>query len=310
VGVLVIRSDQAPAAAPISSLVRIDPAANAVTASYPVPAHLGSVTVAGGRVWVSSLRDGSLWRLEPAAGEVQHFTTTGEPRDLAALGDKLYVASDGETAFEGRVVRYDAVNGFREAGVPVLACSVATGDGVVWAAGCPFIQRLSTDSGAFRVLRSVPIPFQTPRTAENNRSPLRDMAIGEGALWVIGDSLDRRVWRVDEHSGRITATTSLPITPRSIAAGAGGIWITGAIEDVVARLDPRTGRVVKLIPVGRGASGVAVAAGSVWVANGLAGTVSRIDPASDRVVATVHVDGLPRELAVGAGSVWVTADGG
>ena len=84
-------------------------------------------------------------------------------------------------------------------------------------------------------------------------------------------------------SGRITATTSLPITPRSIAAGAGGIWITGAIEDVVARLDPRTSRIVKLIPVGRGASGIAVAAGSVWVANGLAGTVSRIDPLSNTI---------------------------
>ena len=59
----------------------------------------------------------------------------------------------------------------REAGVPVLACSVAAGDGVVWAAGCPYIERLSTDDGPFRVLRTVRIPFQTPLTAESIRIP-------------------------------------------------------------------------------------------------------------------------------------------
>ncbi len=79
------RGDAAAAAPPVSSLVRIDPTTNAVTASYPVPAHLASIAVAAGQVWVGSLRDGSLWRLDPRSGDLQHFTTTGEPRDLTAL---------------------------------------------------------------------------------------------------------------------------------------------------------------------------------------------------------------------------------
>ena len=309
IGVLATGGGPAETAAPLSSLVRIDPATNAVDASYPVPAHLASIAIGAGRVWAGSLRDGSLWRLEPRGGNVERFTTAGEPRDLTTLGEKLYVASDGETFNGGRVVRYVAATGMREAGVPVLACSVAAGDGVVWAAGCPFIDRLSTDNGRFRVLRAAQIPFQKPLTAESYRFPLRDIAIGEGALWVLGDSIDRRVWKVDEHTGHIMATTSLPFAPRSIAVGLGGVWITGSIEDVVGRLDPRTGRIVRLIPVGRGASGVAVGDGSVWIASGLDGVVSRLDPERDRIVASVHVDGIPREIAVGADGVWVTADG-
>ena len=295
---------------PISSVVRIDPDTNSVAASYPVAAHLTSIAVADGQVWVGSLRDGSLWRLEPQTGDLQHFTTTGEPRDLTALRGKLYVASDGETPNEGRVVRYAARSGLREAGVPVLACSVTAGDGVVWAAGCPFVKRLSTDDGRFRVLRTVRIPFQSPLTAETIRFPLRDIAIGGGALWVLGDSVDRRLWRADERSGRIAATTSLPFAPRSIAVGEGAVWITGSIDDVVAQVELQSGRIRRILPVGRGASGVAVGARDVWVANGLEGTVSRLDPGSGTVVATIHVHGIPREIAVGVGSVWVTADEG
>ncbi len=230
--------------------MRIDPDTNAVAASYPVAAHLASIAVADGQVWVGSLRDGSLWRLGPQTGDLQHFTTTGEPRDLTALGGKLYVASDGETPNEGRVVRYAARSGMREAGVPVLACSVAAGDGVVWAAGCPFIKRLSTDDGRFRVLRALRIPYQRPLTAESIRFPLRDIAIGGGALWVLGDSIDRRLWRADERTGRIEATTSLPFAPRSIAVGEGAVWITGSIDDVVAQVELRSGRIRRIFPSG------------------------------------------------------------
>jgi YVTN family beta-propeller protein len=261
-------------------------------------------------VWLGDFRDGSLWRLVPKTGSLERFTTTGEPRDLAALGDHIYVASDGETAFDGSVVRYGAVTGAREAGVKVLACSVAAGDGVVWAAGCPFIQRLSTSGTALKVIHATKIPFQSPDTAETHRNAMRDLAVGEGALWVIGDPLDRRVWRVDRRTGRILGVTSLPYAPRSIAAGEGGVWVTAPLDDLVMRLDPVTGRVVDTISVGRGAAGVAAGAGAVWVASGLDGVVSRIDPLTSSVVATIEVEGSPHEVAVGAGGVWVTADAG
>ena len=104
------------------------------------------------------------------------------------------------------------------------------------------------------------------------------MAVGEGALWVIGDALDHRLFKITPRSGRLLGEFPLPIAPQRIAAGAGAIWITDAIHDVLVKIDPATGRVLQRIATGRGADGVAVGAGSVWVVAGIAGEVERIDP--------------------------------
>jgi hypothetical protein len=96
--------------------------------------------------------------------------------------------------FDSTVTRYDAVTGSRQAGVRLLACSVAAGDGVLWAAGCPNIDRLSTGPGRFHRLSERFVPFRRPLSAETNRFTMRDMAVGEGSLWIIGDAVDRRVF--------------------------------------------------------------------------------------------------------------------
>jgi DNA-binding beta-propeller fold protein YncE len=304
---LLARGGGAPPAAQ-GSIVRIDPATSKVSAAYRVSPHPGAVAASRDRVWMGDFRDGSLWSLDPVSGAVERFTTTGEPRDLAAFGDKIYVATDGDNPLDGRVTRYDAETGNRETGVAVQACSIAGDAGAVWAAGCPFIYRLSTGSGKIRILETRRIPFQQPRSAETHRWAMRDMAIGEGALWIVGDPVDRRVFKVDAASGRIVGTTRVPFAPRSIAVGEGGVWVTGSIDDVVGRIDPDTGRLSDTIAVPRGASGVAAGFGAVWVASALDHSVSRIDPRTDEVVDTTPVSGSPREVAVGAGGVWVTAD--
>jgi hypothetical protein len=293
---------------PRGSIVRIDPSTNEVSATYRVSPHPRAVATSRDRVWVGDFRDGSLWSLDPVGGALERFTTTGEPRDLAALANDVYVASDGETVLDGSVTRYDADTGNRLAGVRALACSVAAGAGVAWVAGCPFIERLSTDRGRLRIMRSKRIPFAQPRSAETHRWAMHDMAIGAGALWIVGDAVDRRVFKVDPVSGRILKITRLAFAPRSIAAGEGGVWVTGSIDDVVGRLDPVTGRLTTTIRVPRGATGVGAGLGGVWVASALDHSVSRIDPRSAEIVDTIHVNGSPQEVAVGAGGVWVTAD--
>jgi DNA-binding beta-propeller fold protein YncE len=273
-----------------------------------VSAHPLAVATSRDRVWVADFREGALWRLDPATGALQRFTTAGEPRDISALASKVYVANDAESLFEGSVTRYDAITGAREDGVDVVACSLAAGAGVVWVAGCPFVERLSTDSGPLRIEKTVPIPFQQPYTTETHRNAMRDMAIGEGALWVLGDPLDRRVFKIDVHSGEILGITRLPFAPRSIAAGEGGVWVTGSIDDVVGRIDPASGRLISTLAVPRGASGIGAGLGAVWVASSLDRSVSRIDPQSTTVVDTIELEGAPHEVAVGAGGVWVTVD--
>ena len=290
------------------SLVHVDAKTNDVVATTRVPGHPGNVAVGRGSVWTADFREGALWRHDPRSGGLQRISSTGDPRDLTAFGSDIYVAADGPQVFAGNVARYDAATGVREDAIERLACAVASGEGVVWVAGCPAVQRLSTDGGKLRELRETFIPFAAPLKAENHRIQIRELAVGLGSLWVLGDPLDKRLWRLDRLTGRMQAVIQLGFMPRTVAAGAGAVWITDPLRDRVVRVDAATNRVGRSIEVPSGASGVAFGAGSVWVASSLAGVVSRIDPATGRVTGTIEVDGRPRELAVAGDDVWVTTN--
>lgn len=228
----------------------------------------------------------------------------GRPRDVVLLGRAAYVASDGPGLSTGNLSKYDARSGGRlEAVEQLIVCSLGAGGAGLWTAGCPNVQQISLDP--FAVARTVAIPYQRPLSAANYREELVDIAVGETAVWVLGDAADRRLWRIDSRSGRIGAILELPFVPAGIAVGAGAVWVTAQLDDVVVKIDPGSGRIVRTIPVGRGASAVAVGGGSVWVAESIDGTVSRIDPKTNEVSTTIRVGDLPESLAVGGGSVWV-----
>ena len=296
---------------PTGSLIGIDPASGETT-EYPVSTHPGAISTGAGRVWAGDYLDGALWTLEPRTGELKRIASIGPPRDLTALGGKIYVVSDTQEVFEkvftGTVARYDAVTGVRESKLDLYSCTVAGGDGVLWSMGLLGDKRLSTDPGELRITRSVTLPYREPVSVETTRINQRDLAIGYGSVWTLGDGIDRRLWRLDRRTGRILATINLPFIPRTVAAGAGGVWVTAPLDDRVLRIDPETNAIAKVIAAGRGTSGVAVGAGSVWVTSTIDGTVSRIDPGSAEIVDRIEVGGRPREVAVGAGGVWVTAD--
>jgi len=305
--VLALRSDSGPAEAPTGSLVRIDPASGSVKATYRLSAHPGAVAI-GPQVWVTDYRQSTLWRIDPRTGAQTSFGAIGNPRAAAIIGGLLYVGSDGPSAAGGNVTRYDALTGSRVDSVPVVPCSVAAGDGVAYASGCPNVNRLSTGPGKLRQVHRTVIPMPAPATAEHVRTTLFGLAIGEGAVWAIGDALDRRLFKIDPRSGRVLAIIPLPIAPQRIAAGEGAIWITDAIHDVLVKLDPANGRVLRRIAVSGGADGVAVGAGGVWVATGIAGQVVHIDPTSGRIVGRIDVGPGLREIAAGPHDIWVTRD--
>jgi YVTN family beta-propeller protein len=298
---------------PGGSLIRIDPQSGDKTASYRVSAHPGAVTTGAGRVWLGDYREGALWTLEPRTGELRRVASVGEPRDLTSLGGKIYVVSDSPEVFAevftGTVARYDAVTGVRERKLDLYSCTIAGGQGVLWSMGLFGDKKLSTDPGELRVVRDVAIPYRQPVSVETTRINQRDIAVGYGSVWALGDGIDRRLWRLDRSSGRILATIELPFIPRSVAAGEGGVWVTAPLDDRVLEIDPETNAITATTRTGRGTSGVAAGAGSVWVTSTIDGTVSRIDPGTAEVVDQIDVTGRPREVAVGADGVWVTADG-
>jgi streptogramin lyase/predicted Ser/Thr protein kinase len=289
-------------------LLRIDPATNHVTGSVAVGDGPTAVAAGSGRVWVASYRDGTLWQFDPKTGGLAKIQAVGRPSGVTVLGGSAYVAANGPGQFTGNVAKFDAVTGGRAGGIEVLACSLASGSFGVWVAGCPNVQELSAEGATPEIRATVVIPLARPLSAANYREALPGMAVGEGAVWVIGDAADRRLWRIDPARHRITATLHLGFPPGRVAAGAGGVWVTDELGDTVVRVDPRTNRVVTTIPVGRGASGVTVGAGSIWVAGAIARTLTRIDPQTNRVLATIPVSASPQAVAVGARSVWVVGD--
>jgi YVTN family beta-propeller protein len=294
------------AAGPGGLLVRLDAATRDVRARYPVAARPTHVAAEGGQIWFAAAD--TLWRLDPEIGTPIKVETVGQVHDLAGLDGRMYVARDGEKLLTGLVVPYDAVTGARGDGAALLACSLTAGRAVgLWAAGCPNVQHLDVRPGVITIGRTVAIPFRRPTTSGTVRSCLCAMTNGAGSIWVVGDAVDPRVWRISP-AGRIEATVTLPADPRGIAFGAGSIWVTAPLDDMVMEIDTATNRVRRRIDVGRAPAGLAFGSGALWVAQYLDGTVARLDPASGRVTDTIDVHGHPFEVVAEGGGLWVTSD--
>jgi DNA-binding beta-propeller fold protein YncE len=308
-GVLATRGDSGPAGLE-GRLLRIDPAANHGTSSTPVGRGAAGVAVGSGRVWVASERAGTVSQLDLHSGAVTSEPAIGRPYDVTVYRGKAYVAALGPATFGGNVTEFDASGGGRIGGLtlPAPPCSLTSGSAGVWLAGCPDVYALGVDGSAVTPGVRVPIPYAEPLSAGNVREAPGGIAMGAGAVWVIGDADDRRLWRIDPSRHRIVATIPLGFPPGDVAAGAGAVWVTDELGDRLIEVDPATNRITRRIPVGRGAAGVAVGAGSVWVAGAIGHTVTRVDPASGRVAATIRVAASPHALAVGDGAVWVVGD--
>jgi YVTN family beta-propeller protein len=303
-----LASGSSPPARSGDSLVRIDPHTRKVEARIPV-GKAGAVAARGNTVWVAGKDDNTLSRIDGRTNRVELTTAArGRPADLA-LGPSRVVVANGPS--EGRVALINAATGVQESQFAVAqgqffgAPSVATGSSGIWVAGGDRrIGRLDVLTG--ELLDPIVIP-QPP--AEHSDAVFSGIAVGEGAVWVVGDPLEHTAWRIDESTGKVAATIPLPFAPKDVAAGAGGVWITSQLDDTLSRLDPRTNRVTATITVGKGAAGVAVGGGTVWVANAIDGTVSRVDPRTLQVE-SIDVGGYPEDVAVGTGAVWVAARAG
>jgi DNA-binding beta-propeller fold protein YncE len=234
----------------------------------------------------------------------------GYVHDLVGLDGKVYVSRDGEKLLEGFVVPYDARNGTRADGVSILACSMAASRALgLWAAGCPNVLQLEIEPNRIRKGRLVRLGYLKPTTAANVRQCLCAMTTGAGSIWVLGDSSDRRLFRIAP-TGRVVAVVRLPVAPRGLAFTAGSIWVGGPLDDVVLRVDPDTNQVTQRVEVGRAPAGLAAGPGGLWVSLHVDGQLARVDPGQGRVVERVDVDGYPDEVAAAGNELWVATDAG
>ena len=187
----------------------------------------------------------------PAANLVQR-----RPRDIAMFGDDVYVAVDGNSIL-GSVARYDAATGARKDSLDMLACALASGTAWYGRRAVRSWQRLSTDAEKLHKLRQIFLPYQPPGVVSTVRVQLRELALGAGSLWVLGDALDRRVWRLDPRERRDQATIVLPFrrarwSPRPARPGSLMGCTTRSCRSTRASNRPCS----PAVPVGRGAAGV------------------------------------------------------
>jgi DNA-binding SARP family transcriptional activator/streptogramin lyase len=148
-----------------------------------------------------------------------------------------------------------------------------------------------------------------------------DLARGEGAMWAL-DREHGSVLRLNrDYAGverRIHVGGGGPfphdrntLDPWSVAAGAGGVWVTDGSRKLT-QIDPRRGRVARRIAAGRALDGVTVWARAIWAIAGRSASVLRIDPRRGVVTDRLRIVGradyrspYPIQIDAGAGSLWV-----
>jgi hypothetical protein len=169
-----------------------------------------------------------------------------------------------------------------------------------------------------RVAGNLPIDFASSATR------------GFGSVWIAQSANDGTntgwIHRVDPSTGETIARIPIDTIPSwevgggAMAAGAGSLWVGGAVDRpdepglpkadaAVTRIDPETNSVVAVVELGGDlAADIGVEATVVWVSlfgdDGI--EVVRLDPEAGAVTARIPMEsGYARELFVVDGTIWL-----
>jgi YVTN family beta-propeller protein len=253
-----------------STLMRIDPARNAVVARINVSPP-GSAAAGDGAVWLSYPSSDSVSRIDPATNKVTASIHVGpQPDGIAITPGAVWVANGGGPS----VSRIDPATNRVVATVrvgPKLDCcsghmSVTASHGTLWVAV----------ANANEIVRIDPTTNRIVGTLDLSYSPCATLVADQGGVWSAGGSCADVVGRID---ARTKALTALALEPHAVglALAFGSVWAAVIDSADVDRIDPRTGRVTARLHVGGTPVRLGVGFGSIWV-NDDNGRVLRIRP--------------------------------
>jgi DNA-binding SARP family transcriptional activator/ABC-type transport system substrate-binding protein/DNA-binding beta-propeller fold protein YncE len=293
-------SRRAAAAVPGNSLAAIDPHSGNVILSRPVGVQPAGIVVAADSLWVASLADETVLRVDPTTGATRAtIHVPGGAAAIAAAAGAVWVASSpwprASVSLRRIDPRFDQLGPPRQ--IPALAGGTVTlaahGDTIWVASSLGELWRVDARTGR---VGEVSDPATGPTSVAADRAH----------VW-LADRFADELTRVDARGVATPTTTGR--SPSAVASGLGAAWVAQALDGTVARVDPATGAVTGTFRVGRAPVAIAAAAGSVWVADSGDGTIARIDPASGHVRLTA-VGGAPAGLAFAGGRLWISVQPG
>jgi len=296
IGVAATSGGQTPVAVPANSVAAIDPDGS-VTTTLPVGAHPVAAVAAAGSLWVASLDDQTVTRIDVSSRRtLQSIPVGGAPTALAATPGAVWVSDT-----TGEISRIDPQYN-RPVPTRQLTAVSSLPHGTAWpmlaASGSIWI----VDPDGY-VAQFDPGSGQLTGRVDVGNDPSA-VAAGAASLWV-ANSADGTVTRIDPAT-LVASTIPVGHGPDAVAVNAAGVWVANAGDDTLVRINPDTGAVAGSVGVGDGPAAVLATATALWVANAGDDTVMRLDPRSGAVTKVIPLGGSPTALVSAAGQVWVT----
>jgi virginiamycin B lyase len=249
-------------------LLRVDPRSGKVTDTYKTDPSPCELVFAHGSLWVVT-QSGVLDRVDPATGKVTPIevgATSYEP--LSAFG-AIWVSNRGD----GTVSKVDP--GSNKVVSTVELPGLQPG-GLVAAGGSLWVG--NDTSGTTDLARVDPQTSKVTGVTAGGRPAF--VTAAAGSVFVANEN-DGTVTRLDEVTGKVSATVSAGVRPVNLAALAGDVpevWVPDDEGDTLTRIDATTGDVIERIASGDGPAVVTAIDGDVWVTNFGDGSIWRIRP--------------------------------
>lgn len=250
--------------------------------------------------WVTSERDGTVTRLDPANGDVLRKVLVQPGVSGVAIGSKwLWVTNprrhelfrlNAKTLQQKQVIEIPGAPG------PIALSGKPRR---VWVA-----DEKGAGITAVNAENDSRIRTQLPPRA----APLH-LAVGAGGLWASSSST-ASVRRIDLGTLAPGEPISAGTRPAGITVAHGIVWVTNPPKGTVTEIDPSLHQVQGQIDVGAKPGGIDAGTSTVWVANAGDDTVTRIDLETGEVEGDpIHVGLEPGAVAVGGDAVWIANNG-
>jgi Protein kinase domain len=240
--------------------------------------------------------------IDPATQRIVADVAAGSaPSDVVAGGGYVWALSAGDQTVTRIDPRTHATRTFSTLRPPT---DLAFGFGSLWVAAGhdDVLIRVQPDDPGSQLLIHVP-----PAAAVGEG--FSSVATGMGGVFVLNS--DTTVSRVDPTTGDVVKRSPTEGNGAfdSIAAGSGGVWVSGANVEQFDAASLQS--VLATVPAPSDECGIAAGGGWVWVCDASGSTVWRISPGPPvRLDRTVDVGARPTSVAFGAGAAWVPAGDG